>query len=89
MINQNPKSSPTKIVLDVVSLIVIKNKPTKKIRMGRNTLLKCNGLALTYVYADLSQKWELNGTLWKDYGIGGLETVINNNTKKKIINIFL
>ncbi|KAL0278425.1 UNVERIFIED_CONTAM: hypothetical protein PYX00_000253 [Menopon gallinae] len=72
---QKPNSIPPKVVLDVYSLIVNRTHPTKKVRKGRSLHLRCNGLALSYVYADLSQKWEINGTVWKDYGITTLETV--------------
>lgn len=72
---QKPESIPSKVIIDVYSLIVNRSHPTKKIRKGRSLTLRCNGLALSYIYGDLSQKWEINGTVWKNYGITTLETV--------------
>ncbi|KAK6624036.1 hypothetical protein RUM44_010894 [Polyplax serrata] len=72
---QGPNSILPRIVLEAVSLVVRKNRPSKKVSQGRSVTLKCNGLALGHVYADLSLRWELNGSVWKEYSIGALEMV--------------
>lgn len=78
LVNQGKYAIPSKIIIEVISLVVKNTKPTKKVRLGKNMTVKSNGLSLSYVYADLSQWWELNGTVWKEYGVGGLELVLTN-----------
>lgn len=73
--NQDPDSVPSKIILDVVSLAVTTTKPSRHARKTKSLALTCNGVSLGYVYADLSQKWEVNGVVWKDYGVTTLQAV--------------
>lgn len=75
MANQDSDSVQPKIILDVMSLVVTTTKPSKHARKTRSLSLTCNGVPLSYVYADLSQKWEVNGDVWKDYGVTTLQAV--------------
>ncbi|CAG2063023.1 unnamed protein product, partial [Timema podura] len=58
-----------KSTLRVVTLAVKPRWYTRANRETRAQTLWCNSLTLGYVYDDLSQRWEHNGIVWKDYGI--------------------
>nr|CAD7573937.1 unnamed protein product [Timema californicum] len=58
-----------KSTLRVVTLAVRPRWYTRANRETRAQILWCNSLTLGYVYDDLSQRWEHNGIVWKDYGI--------------------
>lgn len=70
----------------MLTLIVTTKKPSRHVRKTNNLALDCNGLALSYVYADLSQKWKLNGNVWKNYGITTLEAVSINPVRLELFD---
>jgi hypothetical protein len=73
------EKSGSHTVISVITLAVKPHTPTLSTRETWHITLHCHGEVLGYVYRDLSQKWELNGTLWKDYGLTTLTAVSGTN----------
>jgi hypothetical protein len=63
------QESGSHAIISVISLAVKPQTPTISTRETRQITLHCHSKVLGYIYKDLIQKWEVNGVLWKDYGL--------------------
>lgn len=63
------QESGSSAVMNVISLAVKPQTPTVSTRETQQLTLHCHSKVLAYIYRDLTQKWEVNGVLWKDYGL--------------------
>ena len=72
------QESSSRVIIGVKSLAVKPLTPTVITRVSQQITLECQGESLSYVYRDLTQRWEINGDVWKDYGYTTLEAVSKN-----------
>ncbi|PSN55984.1 hypothetical protein C0J52_02152 [Blattella germanica] len=74
------QQSGSRYIISVISLAV---KPTVPMisRVSKQVNLQCQGEVLSYIYKELTQKWELNGEIWKDYGYTTLAAVMTEEIK--------
>jgi len=70
-------------------LAVKPQTPTISTRETQHITLNCHSEVLGYIYRDLALKWELNGKLWKDYGLTTLAAVSGNDPHKPIGGILI
>jgi hypothetical protein len=63
--------------------------PTISTRETRHITLNCHSEVLGYIYRDLTLKWEVNGKLWKDYGLTTLAAVSVNDLCKPVRGILI
>lgn len=64
-VSESDKSS----VLSVTTLVVTSTTPTTTVRHSLSLTLHSNAVVLGHIYGDLSQRWDINGVLWRDYGL--------------------
>jgi hypothetical protein len=76
-------------IISVASLAVKPQTPSISTRETRPIQLYCQSELLSYIYKDLTQRWEVNGTLWKDYGFTTLAAVSGVLIKKVLFIHFL
>jgi len=76
-------------IISVASLAVKPQTPTISTRETQNITLNCHSEVLGYIYKNLSLKWELNGKLWKDYGLTTLSAVSGNEPCKPVRGILI
>jgi hypothetical protein len=69
------EESGSQSIISVASLAVKPKTPTIKTRATQRIHVYCKSELLSYIYRDLNQRWEVNGTLWKDYGFATLAAV--------------
>lgn len=72
MLFQEPGS---RVIINVISLAVKPQTPTISATEDQQITLPCHNKVLGYIYKDLTQKWEFNSVLWKDYGLTTSATV--------------
>jgi hypothetical protein len=72
------QESGSRAVISVTSLAVKPQTPTISTRETRQITLHCHGAVLGHIYRDLTQRWEVNSGLWKDYGLTTLAAVSKN-----------
>jgi hypothetical protein len=63
--------------------------PTISTRETRQIILYCQSELLSYVYRDLTQRWEVNGAVWKDYGFTTLSAVSGVLIKRVLVILSL
>jgi hypothetical protein len=63
--------------------------PTISTREAQHITLNCHSEVLGYIYRDLALKWELNGKLWKGYGLTALAEVSGNDPRKPVRGILI
>jgi len=83
------QESGSRSIISVASLAVKPQTPTISTRETQNITLNCHSEVLGYIYRDLALKWELNGKLWKDYGLTTLATVSGNDPCKPVRGILI
>ncbi|KAJ9587495.1 hypothetical protein L9F63_028255, partial [Diploptera punctata] len=69
------QESSSRVTISVVSLAVKPQSPTIITRVSQQIHLDCQSVLLDYVYKDLTQRWEKNNAVWKDYGYTTLTAV--------------
>jgi len=83
------QESGSRSIISVASLAVKPQIPTISTRETQNITLNCHSEVLGYIYSNLSLKWELNGKLWKDYGLTTLAAVSGNDPRKPVRGILI
>jgi hypothetical protein len=83
------QESESRSIISVASLAVKPQTPTISTRETQHTTLNCHSEVLGYIYRDLALKWELNGKLWKDYGLTTLAAVSGIDPHKPVRGILI
>jgi hypothetical protein len=83
------QQSGSRSIISVASLAVKPQTPTISTRETRHITLNCHSEVLGYIYRDLAQKWEVNGKLWKDYGLTILAVVSGNYVCKLVTGVLI
>lgn len=83
------QESQTQTIISVATLAVKPQTPTISTRETRSVRLYCQSELLSYVYRDLTQRWEVNDAVWKDYGLTTLAAVSEILIKKVLVILSL